>query len=70
VIFKYTTFLYSNTNANTHVNPSLATAVREPSQLWNTQWNALVTEQELKLSFLQMWRWRSTDQVSHGRKNI
>ena len=29
------------------------TAAREPSQVWNTQWNALVTEQELKLGFLQ-----------------
>ena len=30
-----------------------ATAVREHSQVWNTQWNTLVTEQELKLGFLQ-----------------
>ena len=34
--------------------PSVSvTAAREHSQLWNTQWNTLVTEQELKLGFLQ-----------------
>ena len=34
--------------------PSVSvTADRDHSQLWNTQWNTLVTEQELKLGFLQ-----------------
>ena len=34
--------------------PSVSvTAAREHSQVWNTQWNTLVTEQELQLGFLQ-----------------
>ena len=49
--------------------PSVSvTAAREHSQVWNTQWNTLVTEQELQLGFLQKWRWRSIEQVSQGRK--